>query len=119
MSRQLLDQHVRWAGSRSAWRRPAAGSAPTVSSARVDAAKEKLTCSRVSGVDLIAFPLPMHTATRLAGAVIAAVAARQPGRAHSPFGLSTPLNEQWLRSLGVDDVFGGEFEEGPHVLARE
>jgi len=27
------------------------------------------------------------------------------------YGLYAPLNEAWLRSLGVDAVFGGEFEE--------
>ena len=38
----------------------------------LDAAKEKLRIERLHGPDLIAFHLPMHTATRLAGPVITA-----------------------------------------------
>ena len=77
----------------------------------LDAAKEKLRVERLDGPDLIAFHLPMHTATRLAGAVI--VAARRVNRSARicAFGLYAPLNADWLRSLGVDEVFGGEFEE--------
>lgn len=76
----------------------------------VDAAKEKLRVERLHGPDLIAFHLPMHTATRLAGPVI--VAARRVNRSARicAFGLYAPLNAEWLRSLGVDEVFGGEFE---------
>ena len=53
----------------------------------------------------------MHTATRLAGPVIAATRRANPGARIGAFGLYAPLNADWLRSLGVDDVFGGEFEE--------
>jgi len=77
----------------------------------IDAAKERLTASRFGGVDLVAFHLPMHTATRLAGPVIAAARRANPEARIAAFGLYAPLNEQWLRSLGVDAVFGGEFEE--------
>ena len=77
----------------------------------LDAAKEKLRVERLHGPDLIAFHLPMHTATRLAGPVI--VAARRVNRSARicAFGLYAPLNADWLRSLGVDEVFGGEFEQ--------
>jgi len=77
----------------------------------VDAAKEKLQIERLHGPDLIAFHLPMHTATRLAGPVI--TAARRVNRSARicAFGLYAPLNAEWLRSLGVDEIFGGEFEE--------
>jgi len=77
----------------------------------VDAAKEKLRIERLHGPDLIAFHLPMHTATRLAGPVI--TAARRVNRSARicAFGLYAPLNAEWLRSLGVDEIFGGEFEE--------
>lgn len=77
----------------------------------IDAAKEKLTASRFGGIDLVAFHLPMHTATRLAGPVIAAARRANPQARIAAFGLYAPLNEEWLRSIGVDAVFGGEFEE--------
>jgi radical SAM superfamily enzyme YgiQ (UPF0313 family) len=77
----------------------------------VDAAKEKVTDTALRAADLIAFHLPMHTATRLAAPVI--TTARRLNRAARicAFGLYAPLNAEWLRSIGVDDVFGGEFEE--------
>jgi radical SAM superfamily enzyme YgiQ (UPF0313 family) len=85
----------------------------------IDAAKEKLTVDRLGGADLIAFHLPMHTATRLAGPVIAAARRANPGASIAAFGLYAPLNDHWLRSLGVDAVFGGEFEESLASWAGE
>ena len=77
----------------------------------VDAAKEKLTTERLTGPSLIAFHLPMHTATRLAGPVMAAARRVNPSARICAFGLYAPLNEAWLRSLGADAIFGGEFEQ--------
>src|SRR4051812_34387417 len=77
----------------------------------VDAAKQKLDVAQLRGPDLIAFHLPMHTATRLAGPVIAAARRENPRARICAFGLYTPLNEEWLRGLGADAIFGGEFEE--------
>src|SRR5262249_1233975 len=34
------------------------------------------------------------------------------------YGLYAPLNADWLRSLGVDNVLGGEFEQELTILAR-
>ncbi|HWK09936.1 MAG TPA: CUAEP/CCAEP-tail radical SAM protein, partial [Vicinamibacterales bacterium] len=76
----------------------------------IDAAKETPTIDRLGGAELVAFHLPMHTATRLAGPLIAAARRANPDARIAAFGLYAPLNEQWLRSLGVDAVFGGEFE---------
>src|SRR5262252_361344 len=84
----------------------------------VDTAKEKVTADRFGGADLIGFHLPMHTATRLAGPVIAVARRVNPDASIAAFGLYAPLNEAWLRSLGVDSVFGGEFEEELGDLAR-
>src|SRR4051794_10020472 len=77
----------------------------------VDAAKQQLDVAQLRGPDLIAFHLPMHTATRLAGPVIAAARRENPRARICAFGLYAPLNEEWLRGLGADAVFGGEFEE--------
>ena len=77
----------------------------------VDAAKETLRPEGLSGPDLIAFHLPMHTATRLAGPVMTAARLVNPSARICAFGLYAPLNAAWLRGLGVDEIFGGEFEE--------
>jgi radical SAM superfamily enzyme YgiQ (UPF0313 family) len=84
----------------------------------VDIAKEKLDPAALDDADLVAFHLPMHTATRLAAPVIRAVRARNPKARVCAYGVYAPLNEQWLRSLGVDDVLGGEFEEELAGIAR-
>jgi radical SAM superfamily enzyme YgiQ (UPF0313 family) len=60
----------------------------------------------------------MHTATRLAAPVIKKVRALNPAARLCAYGLYAPLNEEWLRSLGVDDVLGGEFEEELAALAH-
>ena len=79
--------------------------------APVDAAKEKLQEASLVSADLIGFHLPMHTATRLAAPIIAAARRVNPSARICVFGLYAPLNADWLRSLGADAVFGGEFEE--------
>jgi radical SAM superfamily enzyme YgiQ (UPF0313 family) len=61
--------------------------------------------------DLVAFHLPMHTATRLAVPVIRRVRALAPAARLCCYGLYAPPNERMLRGLGVDDVLGGEFEQ--------
>ena len=77
----------------------------------VDVAKEKLRQERVAAADLIAFHLPMHTATRLAAPLLVDARRTNPSARICAFGLYAPLNAEWLRSLGADAVFGGEFEE--------
>ncbi len=84
----------------------------------LDAAKEKLRPERLSGPQLIAFHLPMHTATRLAGPVIAAARRLNPASRICAFGLYAPLNAGWLRAQGADEIFGGEFEEELAAFAR-
>ncbi len=85
----------------------------------VDATRDRLTDESLSAADLIAFHLPMHTATRLAGPLMTR-ARRVNRRARlCAYGLYAPLNESWLRSLGVDEVLGGEFEEELTRIAME
>jgi radical SAM superfamily enzyme YgiQ (UPF0313 family) len=91
--------------SAAAWLR-AAGWDVTV----VDAAKEKLEERHLESADLVGFHLPMHTATRLAAPIITAARRLNPAARICAFGLYGPLNADWLRSIGVDAVFGGEFE---------
>ena len=84
----------------------------------IDLAKEQLDPGELGDLDLVAFHLPMHTATRLAAQVIRAVRARNPAARVCAYGVYAPLNAEWLRSLGVDDVLGGEFEEELTVIAK-
>jgi radical SAM superfamily enzyme YgiQ (UPF0313 family) len=60
--------------------------------------------------DAIAVYVPMHTATRLAAALIPKLRVLNPGARLACYGLYAPVNEPYLRSLGVDAVLGGEFE---------
>jgi radical SAM superfamily enzyme YgiQ (UPF0313 family) len=83
----------------------------------VDLAKEKLPPDAFDGVGLIGFHLAMHTATRLAAPVIRKARAANPAARVVAYGLYAPLNADWLRSIGVDEVVGGEFEEELAALA--
>jgi radical SAM superfamily enzyme YgiQ (UPF0313 family) len=80
-----------------------------------DVAKQRLDDEAIAAADLVGFHLPMHTATRLAGPVIGRVRRLNQSARVCAYGVYAPLNEEWLRSIGVDAVFGGEFEE--HLIA--
>jgi radical SAM family protein len=83
----------------------------------LDLSREALDDAAVRAADLVAFYVPMHTATRLAADLVAPVRTSNP-RAHLCFyGLYAPVNEEYLRRLGVGTVLGGEFEEGLASLA--
>ena len=85
----------------------------------LDLAKEKLDREALRAADLVAFHLPMHTATRLAAPVIKDARAMNPSARICAYGLYAPLNAAFLRSLGVDDVLGGEFEADLTAIARD
>ena len=76
----------------------------------VDLAKERLLDDVVRRSDVVAFFLPMHTATRLALPVIDRVRALNPGARLAAYGLYAPLNDALLRARGITEVLGGEFE---------
>ena len=83
-----------------------------------DLAKQTLDEGVVRQADLIAFHLPMHTATRMAAPVIRKVRALNSAARICAYGLYAPLNADWLRTLGVDDVLGGEFEAQLAAIGR-
>src|SRR5918999_5128393 len=87
--------------------------------AALDLSRQPLDPDAVRAADLVAFYLPMHTATRLAGPVIARVRALNPAARLCAYGLYAPLNESHLRALGVSDILGAEFEEALVSLATE
>ena len=76
-----------------------------------------LPALEVREADLVAFYLPMHTATRLAVPAIARVRQLNPAAHLCCYGLYAPLNKEYLRSLGVQTILGGEFEASLAALA--
>ncbi|MGA7796444.1 MAG: CUAEP/CCAEP-tail radical SAM protein [Candidatus Acidiferrales bacterium] len=83
----------------------------------LDLTRETLDEEAILAADLISFYVPMHTATRLAAGLVPKVRESNP-RAHICFyGLYAPVNEGYLRGLGVGTILGGEFEEGLANLA--
>jgi len=78
----------------------------------LDLSREGMREDVIRQADFIAFYVPMHTATRLAARLIEPVRQLNP-RAHlCVYGLYAPVNEGYLRGLGVQTILGGEFEEG-------
>ncbi len=82
-----------------------------------DLSRDRLDRDAAMSADLVGFYLPMHTATRLAGPVIRRVRELNARARLCAFGLYAPLNREWLRGLGVDQVLGGEFEQDLTALA--
>lgn len=83
-----------------------------------DLAVQALNEAALGTADLIALHLPMHTATRIAAAVLPRLRQLNPTAHICCFGLYAPINEEYLRGLGVQTILGGEFEEGLLALCR-
>lgn len=77
----------------------------------VDVSRARLSDEMIRQADAVAFSLPMHTATRLAIPVIERVKRVNPSARIACYGLYAPLNADLLRSLGVEAILGGEFEQ--------
>jgi len=85
----------------------------------LDLAVETLDPAVARDAGLIAFFLPMHTATRLAMEAIPRLRTLAP-RAHvCAYGLYAVPNAEALRARGVATVLGGEYEEALAALARD
>ena len=77
-----------------------------------DLSRSRLDREAILAADLVAFYIPMHTATRIAVQVAKHVKTLNP-QAHLCFyGLYAPMNERLLRDLGAGTLIGGEFEAG-------
>jgi radical SAM superfamily enzyme YgiQ (UPF0313 family) len=82
-----------------------------------DLTRQSLDESAVRDAGLIAIYLPMHTATRLASQLIPSLRQQNPGAHVCCYGLYAPMNAEYLRTLGVTTILGGEFENGLVHLA--
>lgn len=78
----------------------------------VDLALDSLPSLSIREAQVVAFWLPMHTATRLAVKAIGNVKLLNPSARLCCYGLYAPMNAEYLRSLGVETILGGEFEKG-------
>jgi radical SAM superfamily enzyme YgiQ (UPF0313 family) len=78
----------------------------------LDLAVEDLDETAVAAAPMIAVHVPMHTATRLACALLPRLRALNAEAHLCLFGLYAPLNERRLRALGATSVIGGEAETG-------
>jgi radical SAM superfamily enzyme YgiQ (UPF0313 family)/outer membrane murein-binding lipoprotein Lpp len=76
-----------------------------------DLSREAFRDAPVREADAIAFYVPMHTATRLATQLVEKVRTLNPRVRLCFYGLYAPVNEAYLRGLGVEKIIGGEFEQ--------
>ena len=84
----------------------------------LDLAVERLDEAAIAAADLVAFYVPMHTATRLAASFVERVKRINPNAHLCFYGLYAPVNEEYLRGLGAGTILGGEFEEGLVALVE-
>src|SRR5439155_1285170 len=84
----------------------------------LDLSRQAIDEPVVRGAALIAVYLPMHTATRLAVQLIPILRKVNPSAHLCCYGLYAPMNEEYLRTLSVSTILGGEFEEGLVHLAE-
>jgi radical SAM superfamily enzyme YgiQ (UPF0313 family) len=83
----------------------------------VDLTRTRLPEDAVKDASLVAFYLPMHTATRMALAVMDRVLELNPAAHVCAYGLYAPLNADILRAHGVQTILGPEFEHDLTELA--
>ena len=83
----------------------------------LDLARQSLDEKAVREARLIAIYLPMHTATRLAIELLPRLRTQNSNAVLCCYGLYAPMNAAFLRTFGVANILGGEFEKGLAELA--
>jgi radical SAM superfamily enzyme YgiQ (UPF0313 family) len=76
----------------------------------VDTSQTRLSDADIAAASLIAFYLPMHTATRLAMPLVERARRVNPSATVAAYGLYAQLNAAFLRERGVQHVLGPEAE---------
>jgi radical SAM superfamily enzyme YgiQ (UPF0313 family) len=84
----------------------------------LDLSRQSLDEAAIRAAGLIAIYLPMHTATRLAAKLIPRLREQNPLAHLCCYGLYAPMNADYLRTLGVATILGGEFEQSLLQLAE-
>jgi len=77
----------------------------------LDLSRQSLNEQAVREAGLIAFYVPMHTATRLTLELVEPIRKSNPGAHLCAYGLYAPLAAESLRAQGIESLFGGEFEQ--------
>jgi radical SAM superfamily enzyme YgiQ (UPF0313 family) len=76
-----------------------------------DLSREPLNEQAVREAELIAFYVPMHTATRLTLELIGPIRRINPEAHLCVYGLYAPLSAEIFRARGFGSILGGEFEQ--------
>src|SRR5437879_4141713 len=76
----------------------------------LDLSRQPLQEDAVRAADVVSLCVRMHTGTRLAIRFIEPVRRLNPHAHLCVYGLYAPVNESYLRELGVQTIVGGEFE---------
>lgn len=84
----------------------------------MDLSRERWEEEDVRAAELIAFYVPMHTATRLTVELLPSLRALNPEAHLCAYGLYAPLSAEVLRANGVRTLLGGEFEQSLVDLAE-
>ena len=83
-----------------------------------DLSRSRLDREAILAADLVAFYIPMHTATRIAIHVAKHVKTLNPQARLCFYGLYAPMNDRLLREVGAAALLGGEYESGLLALVR-
>ncbi len=84
----------------------------------LDLSRQALSEQAVRDSGLIAFYVPMHTATRLTLELLGPIRTISPTAHLCAYGLYAPLASESLHAAGVESLFGGEFEQALVDLAE-
>ena len=83
-----------------------------------DLSRQPLNEQEVREAGLIAFYVPMHTATRLTVELLEPIRKNNPSAHLCAYGLYASLAAETLTAHGIESLFGGEFEQGLADLAE-
>jgi len=83
-----------------------------------DLSIQKLDTCLGADTDIVAIYIAMHTATRIAIEALPKIKELAPAASLCVYGLYAPMNADLFRSLGVQTILGGEFENGLVSMAK-